>query len=340
MQTSELRDDFRADLISFSWSQWTQMGVSGPRNREDLWAADPEALLLLSLVVARHEPRLFDEILDWMALNLRLVSIQRLRNIAGHQDDVVRRLVDAALAWSITHAKSVTRRIPVAPNIPSELQTLFRIDGREGRVGKADAIFAAHGFRRPATGPSGKSRVPELSAPINLGFRLRELFGVGSRAEVIRILLASRSDRLLSEIAEAAAYAPRNVRETLHSLIEAGVTETAQRSKSRTYRVDRNRWGGFLGLAEQDMPGYVPWIPLMRAVTRMHQWLEEDGALQRSAYMQASEARRLMDRINADLRAADVTVQNGRQLHGADYWPAFVQAVQSVSRRLEGRPSP
>ena len=338
MQTSGLRDDFRTNLVSFSWGQWTQMGVSGRPDRGDSWAADPEALLVLSLVVSRHDPRLFDEILDWLALNLRLVSIQRLRNLARQQDDVVRRLVDAALAWSITHAKEVTRRAPVAPSVPPEPQTLFRIDGREARVSKNDAIFAVHGFRRPATGPSGKSRVPDLSAPINLGFRLREVFGVGSRAEVGRILLTSRSDRLLNEIAEAAAYAPRNVRETLHSLIEAGITETAQRAKSRTYRVERNTWSRFFGIAEQDIPVYVPWVPLMRAVTKMHLWLEEDGAVQRSAYMQASEARRLMDRIRPDLLAADVSVQDDRGLHGADYWPAFVEVVQAVLRRLEGEP--
>ncbi|MGH2751238.1 MAG: hypothetical protein ACRDK3_10270 [Actinomycetota bacterium] len=273
-----------------------------------------------------------------MTLNLRLVSIQRLHNLARLHDDVVRRLVDAVLAWSSRHSTELTRRAPVAPSVPPEPQTLFRIDGREARVSKADPIFADYGFRRPDTGPSGKSRVPDLSTPINIGFRLREMFGVGSRAEVIRILLTSPGDRLLSEIAEAAAYAPRNVRETLHSLVEAGMTQASQRAKSRSYRLDRVRWSGFLGIAEQDLPVYVPWVQLLRALTKIHLWLEEDGAAQRSAYMQASDARRLMNEIKPDLLAADVSLQDGRALHGADYWPAFVEDVQEVLRRLEGKP--
>jgi hypothetical protein len=338
MQTSELRDDLRAKLIAFSWEQWTQIGVSGWSDRRNLWAADPEALLVFSLVVSRHEPRLFDEILDWVTLNLRLVSIQRLRNLARHHDDVVRRLVDAVVAWSNAHAKEVTRRAPMAPSAPPEPRTLFRIDGREARVSEADPIFADYGFQRPATGPSGKSRVPDLSASINLGFRLREIFGIGSRAEVIRVLLTSREDRLLNEIAEAAGYAPRNVREALDSLVEAGVTIISLRAKSRSYRLDRTRWGEFLGIAEQDMPIYVPWVQVLRALTRMHLWLEEEAALHRTEYMQASEARRLMDEVKPDLLAADVSVQNGRGLRGAEYWPAFVQDVQAVLTRLEEEP--
>jgi hypothetical protein len=31
-------------------------------------AADPEALLLFTFEVGRNDPRLFDEVLDWLAL--------------------------------------------------------------------------------------------------------------------------------------------------------------------------------------------------------------------------------------------------------------------------------
>ncbi len=338
MQTWELRDEFRASLVSFSWDQWVQMGVSGSSDRNDRWATDPESLLVFSLVVSRHEPRLFDEILDWMTLNLRLISIQRLRNLSRHHDEVVKHLVDAALAWAIAHANDLTRRPPQSPHVPPEPQTLFRIDGREGMVGKPDSIFADFGFLRSATGPSGKSRVPDLSASINLGFRLREIFGVGSRSEVIRILLTSPNDRLLGEVAEAAAYAPRNVRETLHSLVGAGIVQTSQRAKSRGYWVDRGRWGGFIGVDEQGMPVYVAWVQLFRALTRIYEWLEGEAEVERSTYMQSSEARRLMDEVRPDLLAAGFSLEDDRS-SGVEYWPAFVKEVQAVLERLEEEPA-
>lgn len=64
------------------------MGVFATARRADRWAADPEALLLFTLEVARADARLFDEVLDWLALNERLVSVQRLRNL--YRDDTDR----------------------------------------------------------------------------------------------------------------------------------------------------------------------------------------------------------------------------------------------------------
>ena len=82
------------------------------------------------------------------------------------------------------------------------------------------------------------------------------------------------------------------------------------------------------------MPVFVAWVPLLRALTKMHLWLETEADVQRSPYMQASEARRLMDEIGPDLLAADLPVKNDR-LRGADYWPAFVEEVWAVLTLLE-----
>ena len=76
------------------------MGSDGgfrEHDRRDTWAADPEALLLLTFEVGRGEPRLFEEVLDWMLVNERLLSVQRLRNRIVDDDD--RRLVEAVLGW-------------------------------------------------------------------------------------------------------------------------------------------------------------------------------------------------------------------------------------------------
>jgi hypothetical protein len=53
----------------------------------DRSAQDPEALLLFTFEVARDDPRLFGEVLDWLALNERLVSVQRLRNLCRDDAD-------------------------------------------------------------------------------------------------------------------------------------------------------------------------------------------------------------------------------------------------------------
>jgi hypothetical protein len=97
MSISDLRQDIQSHLVAFLWSQWAQIGVLATTNRKDRWAADPEALLLLTFEVGREEPRLFDEVLDWLARNERLVSVQRLRNLA--RDEADRALVEAVVGW-------------------------------------------------------------------------------------------------------------------------------------------------------------------------------------------------------------------------------------------------
>ncbi len=97
MSISELRDEVQDVLANFLWDEWGQMGVSASTKRRDTWATDPEALLLLTFEVGRGEPRLFDEVLDWMFVNERLLSVQRLRNLAVDEAD--RALVESAVGW-------------------------------------------------------------------------------------------------------------------------------------------------------------------------------------------------------------------------------------------------
>src|SRR3954471_6786518 len=97
-QTETFRSSFRSASISFCWRQWAQLGIFAQADHRDEWAIDPEALLIFTLTVARSDPRLFDEVLDWVVLNGRLLSIQRLRNLADDPDD--RQLLEATLAWA------------------------------------------------------------------------------------------------------------------------------------------------------------------------------------------------------------------------------------------------
>jgi hypothetical protein len=78
--------DFRAKCleatIDLLWRQWCSLGVSGhaaPVNQSLL--LDPEALLLATTAVGRSEPRLFDEMVDWLNSFGGLVSLQRLKNL-------------------------------------------------------------------------------------------------------------------------------------------------------------------------------------------------------------------------------------------------------------------
>src|SRR5215469_15025819 len=99
VRISEIRDKVGQGLLDFAWRQWAQIGVSATVKGVDRWAVDPEALILFTIGIARRDPQLFDEMLDWMAFNHELLSAQRLRNLA-RRFPLPPGLVAAVTAWT------------------------------------------------------------------------------------------------------------------------------------------------------------------------------------------------------------------------------------------------
>ena len=131
------------------------MGLSAAAKQHSQWAQDPEALIVFTLEVARSEPRLFDELLDWMLLNEPLLSVRRLRAMCI--DDSDRALVNGTLAW-LAGQRPRTRLTSGTPTpSPSTLEPLFRPAGPPGDI---DPSFAKAGLARPPLQPSHKSCAP------------------------------------------------------------------------------------------------------------------------------------------------------------------------------------
>ena len=97
MDPTTFRDRLNERLLDFAWEEWAQMGISAIPRRESRWAQDPEALIVFTLQVARADPRLFDELLDWMLLNESLLSVRRLRAVCV--DGADRALVAGSIGW-------------------------------------------------------------------------------------------------------------------------------------------------------------------------------------------------------------------------------------------------
>ncbi|HWT94344.1 MAG TPA: hypothetical protein VN238_15195 [Solirubrobacteraceae bacterium] len=313
-------------LVELAWEQWSQIGLSGaaPDRREER-AADPEALLLFTLHVGRQDPRLFDEVLDWLALNAPLVSTHRLRNVCTDATD--RALAEAALSW----AAAARGRQPTARSAPSPdaLESLFPMAPPASE--QLDPAFARHGFARTPVRASGKSRAPRLHDPINFAFRLRRLLGLGVRAEVIRILLTIRAPRLSSGAIHAdAAFAQRNVREGLAHLHEAGVIDVVRVADDRHYAIAHGEWATLLRLGSApDLPLHYDWIPALRALTRIHTWLLDPHLEALSPYLLASQARTLTDEIAGDLDYVGIPAGLHRT-HGADGWERLVSVTRTA----------
>src|ERR1039458_9892782 len=101
MSISETKADVETALLSFAWEEWGQMGVLATPNHVSPWAQDPEALLAFTFELARADPRLFDEVLDWLVNNEHLISVRRLRSVS--RDPSERDLTEAVLGWLSHH---------------------------------------------------------------------------------------------------------------------------------------------------------------------------------------------------------------------------------------------
>jgi hypothetical protein len=324
MPIHELRDEVQQRLGSFLWEQWAQMGMLSASARRERWAADPEALLLLSFEVGREDPRLFEEVLDWMLVNERLLSTQRLRNLAADEAD--RTLAGAAIAWLREWRPKHRPPAPKGPEADEATEPLFL--GARAPVEQPDPAFLEYGLAKGWREPERRSSPPDLAAPINLALRLRSLLGVGARAEVVRVLLTADAPWMsVQALAASTGYAKRNVQEAAASLRAAGAAGSSTIGNEQRFELPRGRWLELLDLPRA--PLHVDWPQLFRALRVLLRWLREHDREELSEYMLASEARRVLEVVAEDLRFAGVAVDLGGP-DGAEYWPHFVAVVRGL----------
>ena len=324
MQISELREQLQSRLASFLWDQWGQLGVQASVGRHDHWAADPEALILLSLEVGREEPRLIDEVLDWLAVNERLISVQRLRNLITDEQD--RALVEGAIGWLAGRRRRARLTPKNAEEAPLRREPFYRRVAFV--IAEPDPAFLAQGLLKPPVEPRLHSHPPDLEAPIAFAFRLRALLGFGARAEAMRVILTVDAPWMsVQAIAASTAYTKRNIQEALGQLRAAGTLRSSALGNEQRFQAPRQRWADFLDLEE--FPSHRDWPQLFAAYRHLLRWVVAHETAGLSPYMLASEARILAEGLSDDLRFAGVPFDASGP-PGEDYWDAISERLLGV----------
>ncbi|MEX0755984.1 MAG: hypothetical protein WEA54_01055 [Actinomycetota bacterium] len=193
------------------------------------------------------------------------------------------------------------------------------------------------GKRRIAAAP--KALEPDPMLPSNFAVRLRLLMDAGARSEVARFLLTwPGSEADAHHVAEAAAFAKRNVNDILLSFVRAGVVDEAWAGNRRVFSADKSRWRAFLGLGSEELPGYIPWIRLFRPTVRILNWLEDAGEAGKSRYLRSSGARDLIEDARADLVACGVDVPDPQRFPGDAFLEPFDELVSELAVLLQRAP--
>ncbi len=233
---------------------------------------DLEALVLTTLSAGRHDARLFDEALDWLATFGSLINLQRLGNLQrAHNlaDPAVLRAVANWLVNRSTQPRWKTMLKGALPELASPAEPLFH--SSNGPINsRPDEIFLAHGIKRQTFDRRGMSRSPQPLLSPNLMASLRALIGVSARVEIILFLAGSPAAAKAAEIARATGYSPRTLQAVLQEMLLSGHllseepparnSQPASRGAHRRYHLQPTDWA-FL-TAGKPLPHWTPWAAL------------------------------------------------------------------------------
>jgi hypothetical protein len=298
MATSAIsfRDEVLDRLLALLWRQWSAIGVAGYAETPETQVVDPEALLLLTLTVARHDARLYDAVLEWLDLNGDFLNAQRLQNLApsfgpharaglGAIADRLSRRSAVALKWR----KLAMLRGPEKEE--NEPEALFMLpDGRPLPMpAEHDEVFRAHGLlRAPVISRGVASPFPAEGAPAML-LRLRALLGVNIRCEVL-CLLGTTDEIHPSQAARLVGQAPRTMQDLLADMARSGAVQVRTSARAKYYALVPGP------LDELLRPqGRTPWrnsVPLFQALEAVWLGLNDTVGRELAPPLLASQWRR------------------------------------------------
>ena len=262
---TELLDHARA-LASGAWAE---LGLPGRTRSHSDWAIDLEPLILFTSWLGDRDVRLLDEATQWCILNVRLVSKTRLKNLVAVQPDEV------ALAFGVLAAtvEAETGVLWPAATVPR----------------KFDA--------------SGTSMSPSLIRPGLVWLRMRAMFGIGARAEILRCMLCDRDALSVARLAAATGYTKRNVADECEVLHRAGVLAVRKRGNRFYYSLARRaELVAFVG----ELPGVLPNCTVVFNVARGLVTLEHGAEVltERTLTVHDPRTLRLLQNDFADLGIA------------------------------------
>jgi hypothetical protein len=290
--------EFVERLIAFLWKQWAQLGLmSASVETRDEWVIDPEALLLLSATYARYDPRLFDEVIDWLKQNARFVNITRLKSLIRRYDFQSGAVI-AALGSVVKERNSRLRWSFPSPKEPMGAKILFwNADGKSmADFGNPDEIFLRHGFKRGYLKLRGLSRRFNPVMPACALLRLRALFGISVRAEIMLYLLTHEMAHP-SGIAAETGFSQKNVQDALVDMAASSLVHSAQlEGRKKLYFIKKEHRAPFLYQPDHP-PSWVTWPPLFRGFELLHNEFKNLIGAAMSRQLQASELRVLSDQL-------------------------------------------
>ncbi len=269
MATLSYSDRVRDLALELTWSLWAELGVSGWKRHHENEAIDLEPLIIATSSLGRLDARLLDESLDWCVANTRFVSGVRLRNLLPTFDEATTKAFGS-------YAATVRRHRAV------------------GWPGEGKALRFS---------PTGRSSAPELGRPALVQLRLRAIFGVSARAEIIKRMLPEPNRPFgIAELAMFTAYGKDNIADALDIMGMAAIVTRNVMTTAGSVQVFTLSGAGRLENLLGDVPApnrYPYWAARFRVLLTLVDFAAS-GSEDRS--VRAAEIERLVGEMQSDLR--------------------------------------
>jgi hypothetical protein len=330
---TEFRKRFLELALDFLWRQWSAMGVAGHDRGDESRIVDPEALLLFTCILGRHDPRLFDEVIDWLQTNGSFINILRLRRMM-HTERFAGGRVLAAIAGIMSKGAEVLKwkKLAESDHLKDPQEALFF--GKDGKplpvIGDPEPHFIRHGFRRGPLRLRNLSQIIRPTAQTNLLLQLRALFGINARSEIVAYLLTHDAAHP-SQIARDAYYYVRAVQNTLVEMNRSSVVQLRTSGREKHYWMRSEPWAVLLN---RDVPfrQWITWAPLFSALERIWLKLNDPNLAELDPLLQSSEVRQLMIEIRPSIARSgfDKFLVDDRTYPGEKYLPAFTSDIAGL----------
>lgn len=324
---TDFRSELRDRLLDLAWRQWTCAGLSG---RVAPWSnaiIDPEALLLFTCTIGRHDQRLFDGVLEWLGANGDFMNVQRLKRIADEEQFSGETILRALAATTRTSKSQAKWSRLAEPPPPSETESEPLFYSRSGEalpvVREHDPDFAEYGLSRDRFEERGVAEAFRPERAANLILRLRAFFGVNARCEILAYLLINQTGSPRA-MASDCYFFPATISKTMAEMERSGFLVSRTEGRRRIYSLIPETWSQLL-LRNGLRPEWVVWPRVLRVLERIWLLVSNPDLDSRSAFDQASELRRLLtDGVASQLERGRPGFAFGNiQAHGGETLTPF-----------------
>lgn len=239
-----ISDRIRSVTIDVAWQMWSALGVSSWESPAPRSVIELEPLIALTAVGAADDQRLLTQAVDWCAANADLVSLHQMRRVVKDN------------GW--------------------------QLDGPIADFGATAGYF----MRKSWPGASDaqpfvrelplKSTPPDLRKPSLIALRLRAVFGVGAKSEILRHFLFHPWPSTISQIAREIPYAKRQIAKDLRLLTLADITRLSARGSTPEYVLSDA--SALEPIAGKPTAQPVRWGPAFRVMTALAEAFSELGS--------------------------------------------------------------